>query len=103
MTRSPIFTPLTPGPSASTTPATSADGENGSGGFAWYLPRVISVSKKLSAAALTAISASPGPGCGTAMSSTTRPVRPLEALAKRRFHVKPPAGRVILARTALPP
>ena len=90
MTRSPSFTPLTPGPTASTTPATSPDGENGSSGFAWYLPRVISVSKKLSAAALTAISASPGPGCGAAMSSMTRPSGPVEALAKRSFHVKPP-------------
>ena len=85
MTRSPTFTPPAPGPSASTSPATSPAGENGSSGFAWYLPRVISVSKKLSAAAFTAISASPGPGCGTAMSSTTRPAGPSRLLQSAAF------------------
>jgi len=34
----------------STWPANSAAGENGIGGLVWYLPAIISVSKKLSAA-----------------------------------------------------
>ena len=43
-------------------PANSAPGENGKAGLYWYLPAMISVSKKLSAAAATRTTASPGPG-----------------------------------------
>ena len=35
-------------------PANSADGENGNAGLVWYLPAIISVSKKFSAAAAIA-------------------------------------------------
>ena len=71
-TRSPTFTPSRPGPSASTVPQNSAPGENGSGGFSWYLFSMISVSKKFSAASRTRTRASPGPGRGSGTSSTTR-------------------------------
>ena len=43
-----------PAPTLSTSPANSAAGENGKAGLVWYLPAMISVSKKLSAAARTA-------------------------------------------------
>ena len=49
MTRSPIVTPVTPAPTLSTMPANSAPGENGKVGLYWYLPAMISRSKKLSA------------------------------------------------------
>ena len=51
--------PVTPAPTLSTTPANSEAGENGNGGLNWYLPAMISVSKKLSAAALIATTTSP--------------------------------------------
>ena len=50
---------VTPAPTLSTTPANSEAGENGKGGLNWYLPAMISVSKKLSAAALIATTTSP--------------------------------------------
>ena len=46
----------------STTPENSAAGENGNGGLCWYLPATISVSKKLSAAALIRTTAWPAAG-----------------------------------------
>ena len=51
ITRSPSFTFVTPHPTASTTPATSAPGVNGNGGFTWYFPCTCKMSKKFSAAA----------------------------------------------------
>src|SRR3974390_1072029 len=71
MTRSPGATSVTPPPTLSTTPENSAAGENGNGGLRWYLPAMMSVSKKLSAAALTRTTASPGPACGSAMSASS--------------------------------
>src|SRR5690242_21675819 len=56
----------------SITPATSAAGENGNGGLIWYLPWIIRMSKKFSAAALIAITASPGPATGSGTSASTR-------------------------------
>src|SRR5947209_17573800 len=56
----------------SITPATSAAGENGNGGLIWYLPWIIRMSKKFSAADLIAITASPGPATGSGTSASTR-------------------------------
>src|ERR1044071_2842187 len=70
MTRSPGFA-STPEPTDLTMPASSLPGENGSGGLNWYLFWMISTSGKLTLAAFTEITTSPGPGCGDASSSTT--------------------------------
>ena len=43
-------------------PASSLPGEKGSGGLNWYLFSMIRTSGKLTLAALTEITASPGPG-----------------------------------------
>src|ERR1700761_2173778 len=71
-TRSPGLRSLTPSPTLSITPAISAAGENGKGGLIWYLPWIIRMSKKFSAAALIAITASPGPATGSGISVKTR-------------------------------
>src|SRR3982751_3850959 len=71
MTRSPGRTFVTPLPTSFTTPASSLPGENGKGGLNWYLFWMMSTSGKLTLAALTEITTSPGPGCGGATSSTT--------------------------------
>src|SRR5512143_3329506 len=70
-TRSPTARPLTPSPTARTTPATSPPGENGRGGFTWYLPCAIRMSKKLQPIALTSIATCPLPGCGSGSSRST--------------------------------
>src|SRR6201996_3145969 len=72
ITRSPAFRPLTPEQMLSTMPATSAAGENGNGGLIWYLPWIISRSKKFSAADLMAITAWPGSAMGSGISASTR-------------------------------
>src|SRR5277367_1611898 len=56
----------------SITPATSAAGENGNGGLIWYLPWIIRMSKKFSAADLIAITASLGSATGSGTSVSTR-------------------------------
>src|SRR4051812_35359171 len=71
ITRSPGLVLVTPSPTALTTPATSLPGENGSGGFTWYLSWMISTSGKFTLAALTEMTTSPAPGCGEGTSSTT--------------------------------
>src|SRR5262249_1509418 len=71
-TRSPTFRSVTPAPTLSITPATSAAGENGNGGLIWYLPWIIRMSKKFSAAALIAITACPGSATGSGTSASTR-------------------------------
>src|SRR3954469_1263428 len=71
-TRSPTLRSVTPAPMLSITPDTSAAGENGNGGLIWYLPWIIRRSKKFSAAALIAITASPGPATGSGTSASTR-------------------------------
>src|SRR3989442_5077806 len=63
---------LTPAPTSFTTPASSLPGENGSGGLNWYLFWMMSTSGKLTLAALTDTTASPGPARGESSSSTTR-------------------------------
>src|SRR5260370_17227038 len=71
-TRSPTFRSVTPAPTLSITPATSAAGENGNGGLIWYLPWIISRSKKFSAADLMAITAWPASATGSGTSASTR-------------------------------
>src|SRR5580692_6141084 len=71
-TRSPTFRLVTSAPTLSITPATSAAGENGNGGLIWYLPWIISRSKKFSAADLIDITASPGAATGSGTSASTR-------------------------------
>src|SRR5258708_3892975 len=66
------FRSVTPAPTLSITPATSAAGENGNGGLIWYLPWIIRMSKKFSAADLIAITASLGPATGSGTSASTR-------------------------------
>src|SRR5947208_7458483 len=72
MTLSPGRTLLTPAPTSFTTPASSLPGENGSGGLNWYLFWMMSTSGKLTLAALTDTTASPGPARGEGSSSSTR-------------------------------
>jgi pimeloyl-ACP methyl ester carboxylesterase len=69
MTLSPGLTLVTPAPSSLTTPASSLPGENGSGGLNWYLFWMMSTSGKLTLAALTATTTSPGPALGEGNSS----------------------------------
>src|ERR1700688_1593092 len=71
-TRSPALRSVTPAPTLSITPATSAAGENGNGGLIWYLPWIIRISKKFSAADLIAITAWPGSATGSGTSASTR-------------------------------
>src|SRR3982750_1567402 len=71
MTRSPGRTFVTPGPISFTTPASSLPGENGSGGLNWYLFWMMSTSGKLTLAALTDTTTSPGPALSEGRSSTT--------------------------------
>src|SRR4051794_13847066 len=71
-TRSPTLRSVTPAPTLSITPATSAAGENGKGGLIWYLPWIIRMSKKFSAADLIAITACPGSATGSGTSASTR-------------------------------
>ena len=49
-----------------------AAGENGNGGLIWYLPWIIRMSKKFSAAALIAITAWPASATGSGTSASTR-------------------------------
>src|SRR3954454_23222910 len=71
MTRSPTATSVTPGPSALTTPATSAPGENGSGGLNWYMSWIIRTSGKLMAQAWMSMTIWPSPATGSSTSSST--------------------------------
>src|SRR5262249_45935908 len=72
MTRSPGLNAVTPAPTFSTTPANSPPGENGKGGLVWYLPAMISVSKKFSPTAATLVTTSPGPATGAGISGSAR-------------------------------
>src|SRR5258705_11870608 len=84
-TRSPALRSVTPGPTLSITPATSAAGENGNGGLIWYLPWIIRMSKKFSAADLIAITASPGPATGSGTSASTRSSGPQYCVQRMAF------------------
>src|SRR3954469_20474999 len=71
MTRSPGRTLVTPAPTSFTTPASSLPGENGSGGLTWYLFWMMSTSGKLTLAAFTDTTTSPGPALSAGRSSST--------------------------------
>ena len=70
-TRSPTATPRTAEPSSRTTPASSAPGVNGNGGFIWYLPCTSRMSKKLQPAASTSSTTSWSRGFGSGTSRAT--------------------------------
>ncbi|MNT57731.1 hypothetical protein D3C72_1951250 [compost metagenome] len=72
MTRSPTLNAPAFSPTAATTPAASPPGENGNGGWNWYLPSMIRVSGKLTPAACTSSRISFFFGTGLATSSSTR-------------------------------
>src|SRR5438270_9554719 len=69
----------------STTPANSEAGENGNGGFTWYLPAISSVSKKLSAADLIATTTSPEAGVGSGKSVNSRSSGPPKRVQRTAF------------------
>src|SRR5205807_6855117 len=97
-TRSPTFRSVTPGPTLSTTPATSAAGENGNGGLIWYLPWIIRRSKKFKAADLIAITAWPGSATGSGTSVSTRSSGPQYCEQRMAFMDTPEFGRTNNAR-----
>src|SRR5216110_1679737 len=84
-TRSPTLRSVTPGPTLSITPATSAAGENGNGGLIWYLPWIIRMSKKFSAADLITMTASLGPATGSGTSVSTRSSGPQYCVQRMAF------------------
>src|SRR5712691_3406696 len=94
-TLSPTATCVTPSPTDFTTPATSLPGEKGSGGFTWYLFWMIKTSGKLTLAAFTVMTTSPGPGSGDATSSTTSDSGGPYALHKTAFTPRSVAPRPI--------
>ena len=74
--------PTASGPTAVTTPATSSPTGNGRrAGSAPIAPEMILWSNGLMPAAFTAITTSPGPGCGTSASTTDRTSGPPNAVA----------------------
>src|ERR1700722_3784292 len=91
-TRSPTLRSVTPAPTLSITPATSAAGENGNGGLIWYLPWIISRSKKFNAAALIAMTASFGPATGSGTSANTRSSGPQYCEQRMAFMETPAFG-----------
>src|ERR1700751_3261133 len=101
MTRSPGRNSLTPAPTLSTTPANSPPGENGNGGLVWYLPAMISVSKKLSPTATTLATTSPGPATGSGISASTRSSGGRKRWQRMAFTGRAPLerGRHAIART----
>src|SRR5436305_10362399 len=89
MTRSPGWNSVTPAPTLSTTPANSPPGEKGNGGLVWYLPAMISVSKKFNPTAATLATTSPGPATGSATSPTTRSSAVPKCRQRRAFTGEP--------------
>src|SRR5213592_2273108 len=85
-TRSPAAKPSTPAPTARTTPASSAPGTNGKGGFTWYCPRTMRRSKKLQPAARTSTASV----AGSIQRSTT--------IARMRYSIADDAGPTQPAR-----
>ena len=98
MTRSPTCTPLAPSPKASTTPASSPPGEKGRSGLNWYRSSMIRVSGKFTPTAFTVTSASPLPGTGSAISSTTSVSGPPAALDRTARMNSLPTDRGPVAR-----
>src|SRR5690606_38548103 len=75
-TSSPSFTVVTPGPSASTTPAPSLPSTRGSGKVCPGTPRRTHTSRWFTPQARTATRTSPGPGTGSGRSSNSSLSRP---------------------------
>src|SRR5215470_39071 len=69
-------------------PANSEAGENGNGGLNWYLPAMIRVSKKLSAAALMATRTSPGPATGSGRSASSSSSGPQKWVHRMAFMIR---------------
>ena len=82
MTRSPASRPSRPGPSASTTPATSPDGENGSSRLYLVLAARDEGVEEIQRRRLDRDHASPGSGWGSAMSSMRCPSGPSRLLQR---------------------
>src|SRR6185295_1278779 len=95
-TRSPGFSPLTPGPTALTTPAASPPGMNGGSGLNWYFPWERSTSGKFTPAAWTEIWTSPSPGRGDSTSTTRSPRGPTNSWTRTaRMLAKLPRDGVV--------
>src|SRR5436190_11071659 len=93
-TRWPTETPVTPSPSALTTPENSPPGENGRSGLNWYWSWMIRKSGKLTPQARISTTAWPALGCGLSTSSSTRVSGPPTALLSSAFiKVSPVYGR----------
>src|SRR5262249_42144609 len=89
---------VTPAPTLSTTPANSPPGENGKGGLVWYLPAMISVSKKFSPTAATLATTSPGPATGSGISASTRSSGGPKRWQRMAFTGRARAARTVSAR-----
>src|SRR3954468_7692849 len=92
MTRSPGLKPVTPLPTSLITPESSLPGEKGSSGLNWYLFWMMSTSGKLTLAAFTEITTSPGPGRGGGNSSTTSDSGGPNSLHRTAFMLAPADG-----------
>src|SRR5256885_13491176 len=92
MTLPPGLKAATPAPTSFTTPASSLPGENGSGGLNWYLFWMMRTSGKLTLAAFTEITTSPGPGRGEGSSSTTSDSGGPSSLHRTAFMLVPAGG-----------
>src|SRR5881396_3539825 len=99
--RSPAAKPSTPRPVARTTPASSAPGMNGKGGFTWYCPRTMRRSKKLQPAARTSTASVPGASSGSGASRTRRSAGSIQrstTIARMRYSIADDAGPTQPAR-----
>src|SRR5438552_12870054 len=104
-TRSPAAKPSTPAPTARTTPASSAPGTNGKGGFTWYCPRTMRRSKKLQPAARTSTARVPGASSGSGASRTRRSAGSIQrstTIARMRYSIADDAGPTQPARKERP-
>src|SRR5438552_5934676 len=94
-----------PWPSARTTPASSAPGTNGKGGFTWYCPRTMRRSKKLQPAARTSTARVPGASSGSGASRTRRSAGSIQrstTIARMRYSIADDAGPTQPARKERP-
>src|SRR3989475_1908863 len=99
--RSPAANPSRPRPAARTTPASSAPGMNGKGGFTWYCPRTMRRSKKLQPAARTSTASVPGASSGSGASRTRRSAGSIQrstTIARMRYSIADDAGPTQPAR-----
>ena len=89
-TSSPGAKSVTLAPTERTVPAISPPGENGKGGWLWYLPAIISTSGKFKAEALISINASWSPATGSGTFSSTRLSGGPKALHNTAFKMASP-------------